>query len=71
MTPEQVLAGPPRVLTQEQRESYFDRGYVAVESLIPQDMIGKLNEITVGFVERSRDGEPIGRRFRCRRRSQP
>ena len=28
MTPEQVLAHPPRVLTQEQRESYFDRGYV-------------------------------------------
>jgi hypothetical protein len=27
MTPEQVLAIPPRVLTQAQREFYFSEGY--------------------------------------------
>ncbi len=54
MTPEQILAEPPRVLTQEQRESYFERGYVTVESLIPSDGIERLKEITAGFVERSR-----------------
>ena len=32
MTPEQILAEPPRVLTQDQRESYFENGYVTVES---------------------------------------
>ena len=54
MTPEQILAEPPRVLTQDQRESYFDRGYVAVESLIPDDLIEKLREVTEGFLDRSR-----------------
>ena len=54
MTPEQVLAEPPRVLTQEQRESYFESGYVSVESLISQELIDRLNEVTAVFVERSR-----------------
>jgi len=54
MTPEQVLAEPPRVLTQKQRESYFEGGYVSVESLIPQELIDRLNEVTAVFVERSR-----------------
>ena len=35
MTPEQVLEIPPRVLAQEQREFYFDNGYLLVESIIP------------------------------------
>ena len=30
MTPEQVLAHPPRVLMQAQRESYFANGYLLV-----------------------------------------
>ena len=45
MTPEQILTEPPRVLTQEQRESYFERGYVGAESLISQDWIDRLNEV--------------------------
>ena len=35
MTPEQVLAQPPRVLSQAQREAYFTDGYLLVERLIP------------------------------------
>ena len=54
MTPEQILANPSRVLTRAQRESYFDRGYVVVESLIPDEWIEKLTEITAGLVEQSR-----------------
>ena len=54
MTPEQVLAHPPRVLTQEQRESYFERGYVTVERLIDEGTIARLNEVTAGFVGESR-----------------
>ena len=34
MTPEQVLSYPARVLSQKQREFYFDNGYVSVDSLI-------------------------------------
>ncbi|MDE0169515.1 MAG: phytanoyl-CoA dioxygenase family protein [bacterium] len=54
MTPEQILAEPPRVLTQNQRESYFERGYVTVESLISDKTIKRLNEVTNDFVEQSR-----------------
>jgi len=35
MTPEQILAEPARVLTQAQREFYFDLGYIGVESVMP------------------------------------
>lgn len=31
MTPEQVLSNKPKVLTQKQRESYFEKGYLLVE----------------------------------------
>jgi ectoine hydroxylase len=54
MTPEQVLAHPPRVLSQKQRESYFADGYLLVESAIPRDILERLNAVTAEFVERSR-----------------
>ncbi len=38
MTPEQILSHPPKVLSQEQREDYFDLGYVKVEELIPKKL---------------------------------
>ena len=37
MTPEEILKEPPRVLTQAQREHYFEHGYVGVQSLVPAD----------------------------------
>ena len=55
MTPEAILAYPPRVLSQAQRESYFENGYLVVESLIPEDVIDRLNEVTNRFVETSRE----------------
>ncbi|PZP53261.1 MAG: phytanoyl-CoA dioxygenase, partial [Azospira oryzae] len=39
MTPEQVLSYPPRVLTQEQREFYFEHGYLLVERIIPEEWL--------------------------------
>ena len=54
MEPERILAEPSRVLTEDQRESYFETGYVTVESIIPDDWIERLNEVTAGFVARSR-----------------
>lgn len=53
MTPEEILAEAPRVLTQEQREFYFASGYVTVESLIPDDLVERIKEVTAGAVERS------------------
>ena len=54
MTPEEILSHPPRVLTQEQRENYFDFGYVSVESLVPRDTLDELIAVTDDFVDRSR-----------------
>jgi len=54
MTPEQVLAIPPRVLTQSQREFYFREGYILVEKAIGDDWIRALRAATEELVERSR-----------------
>ncbi len=54
MTPEQVLSHPPRVLTQEQREFYFEHGYLLLERIIPDDWLERLRAATQALVERSR-----------------
>ena len=35
MTPEQILAIKPKVLTQKQREFYFENGYIASPPPMP------------------------------------
>ena len=55
MTPEQVMQNPPRILTQEQRQSYFDKGFLLVESLIDREWIERLLAATDEMVERSRE----------------
>jgi len=54
MTPEQILAIPPRILTQAQREAYFSQGYILLEKIIGDDWIGKLRDATEEMIERSR-----------------
>ena len=54
MTPDHVLDTPPTVLTQEQRRSYFENGYLLVESVIPEDLIARAREVTAEMVERAR-----------------
>ena len=54
MTPEEILAEPARVLTQEQREHYFTHGYVSVERLVPAESLAELQTVTDDFVEQSR-----------------
>tara|TARA_B100000676_G_scaffold259247_1_gene268154 strand:+ start:10315 stop:11244 length:930 start_codon:yes stop_codon:yes gene_type:complete len=54
MTPEVMLSHPPRVLSQAQREAYFEAGYAMVESLVPGEVIEGLNAVTAGFIEESR-----------------
>ncbi len=61
MTPEQILAHAPRVLTQSQRQSYFENGYVLVEGLIDGPTIDALNATTAAWVERSREIEATSR----------
>lgn len=54
MTPEQILAIPPRVLTQAQREFYFSEGYILLERIIGDEWIARLRAATEELVERSR-----------------
>ncbi len=54
MTPEQVLAIPPRVLTQSQREHYFREGYLLLEKAIGDEWLRELRAATEEMVERSR-----------------
>ena len=54
MTPEQILAIPPRVLSQAQREHYFREGYLLLEKAIPNEWIARLRTATDELVERSR-----------------
>ena len=63
MTPEQILANPARVLTQAQREHYFEHGYIGVESLVPAATLAELQTVTRGFQESSRDVSASDRSF--------
>jgi len=54
MTPEQILAFPARILTQAQREHYFEKGYVKVEDVVPAETVEALKAATEAFVEKSR-----------------
>ncbi|MEM9440206.1 MAG: phytanoyl-CoA dioxygenase family protein [Pseudomonadota bacterium] len=54
MTPEQILAHPARVLTEAQREHYFDHGFVSVERLVPETTLDELRTVTEHFFNQSR-----------------
>jgi ectoine hydroxylase len=54
MTPEAILAIPPKVLTQAQREQYFEEGYLLLPGVIDPDWLKKLRDATDRLVERSR-----------------
>ncbi len=55
MQPEDILAEPPRVLTERQRESYFENGYLLVENVIPPRWLELLRQTTDHMVDRSRE----------------
>lgn len=54
MTPEQILSLPPRVLTQKQRERYFEDGFILLEAIVPKPWLERLRAATDELVERSR-----------------
>jgi len=54
MTPEAILAHPPRVLTQDQREAYFASGFLAAGGLIPGEWRDRLNNLSRMFIDESR-----------------
>jgi len=54
MRSEQILARPAKVLSQAQREFYFDNGYLALERFVSDDWLARLNAVTEQYVEQSR-----------------
>ena len=54
MMTEEVLSHPTRVLTKEQRESYFENGYVTVEGAISRAWLDRLHTVSAEMVERAR-----------------
>jgi ectoine hydroxylase len=54
MTPEDILRHPPRVLSQRQREFYFERGYLLLERILATDVVERLRATTAEMVARSR-----------------
>lgn len=54
MTPEDILSHPSRVLTRNQREFYFEHGYVNVEGAISREWLDRLRAVSDEMVERAR-----------------
>ncbi len=54
MTPDDVLSIRPKVLTQTQRESYFEKGYLLVEKAVGDDWLERLRAVTAAVIEESR-----------------
>ena len=54
MKSEQILARPPRVLSREQREFYFENGYLLLEEFVSRQWLDRLWEVSNTFIEGSR-----------------
>ena len=54
MTPEQILEHPAKVLSDMQREQYFEQGFLVLEGIIPPDWVTRLRAATDELIERSR-----------------
>jgi ectoine hydroxylase len=54
MTPEQILSHKPLVLSQKQREFYFENGYLLLERIVPAEAIERLRRATDEKVEETR-----------------
>ncbi len=51
---EDILARPGKVLSQAQRQAYFENGYIALEKFVSADWLARLNTVTSDFIEQSR-----------------
>ena len=52
MESQEVLSHPPLLLTQEQRESYFENGYLLLENFVNENILNSLNKVTHNFIEK-------------------
>ena len=54
MTPEEILEQPNRILTQAQREEYFEKGFISLQELVPITVLKELQKTTNSFVQKSK-----------------
>lgn len=54
MNPDQILKHPAKVITEAQRRSYFEDGFLLLERAIPPNMLERLRAASNELVERSR-----------------
>lgn len=54
MTPADILRHAPAVLTQAQRETYFRKGYLSANGLIPAAWLLRLRDLSAEFLEASK-----------------
>ena len=50
MTRDEIVSHPCRALTSEQREHYFERGFVALESLLERVWLQRMRGVLDGLV---------------------
>ncbi len=55
MKTEDILAIPPKVLSQEQRAFYFENGYLLVERAVGDALLERLRAVMAEMVEKSRE----------------
>ena len=55
MKPSEILSYEPIILTQEQREYYFEYGFVSVNDLVPSNTLTQLQKTTFDFVAKSKE----------------
>ena len=55
MESEHILSQPARVLRQEQREHYFEHGYLFIEGIVGNDWLERLRAATYRHLEASRE----------------
>ena len=55
MTLEEILSYSAKFLTQEQRERYFEYGYVGIEDFVPSETLKLIKLVTKEFFEKSWD----------------
>ena len=54
MTPEAIGSIPPQVLSEEQRAFFFEHGYLCLEGLVPEELVGRLQAALGELIDRAR-----------------
>jgi hypothetical protein len=63
MTPEEILAQPAKILSQSDRECYFEHGYVGAPSVVSGTWLERIQACSERYVDESRNVTGIDKRF--------